>query len=169
MEEKVKKSLRILLLTAVLGLIVLLSACEDGDNPTRVPTTGSIAGKVTFVGDWPTTGEVQVSIYATLSPPWVPMGPPEAFTDPIQGTPSQFDYKMEGLDKATYTAIYVSWRDPQNPAASRLLGMYWAFEDSVGIHAQSGLPVEQPTAVAIDNANLNHIDLNITADLDLAP
>jgi hypothetical protein len=169
LEEKVKKSLQILLATTLLGLIILLGACGDDDDPARVPTTGSVAGTVTFDGDWPSTGEIQVSIYSTLSPPWVPMGPPEAFTDPIQGTPTQYDYMLDGLDKATYAAIYVSWRDPQNPSASRLLGMYWTFADSVGINAQTGLPVEQPASITIDSANLNLTNLDITANLDLAP
>lgn len=97
------------------------------------------------------------------------MGPPDAYTDPIQGAPAQYTYKMEGLDKATYAAIYVSWRDPQNPAASRLLGMYWAYPDSVGIDARSGLPLEQPAPVTVNSANLNLSNLNIAADLDLAP
>ncbi|MFH1754190.1 MAG: hypothetical protein ABIA59_00660 [Candidatus Latescibacterota bacterium] len=164
-----KKSSRIMVIAAMIALMALLGACGDDDNPTIVPTTGSVAGTVTFSGEWPSTGEVQVSIYSSLSPPWVPMGPPEAFTDPILGAPAQYNYKMEGLDKATYAAVYVSWRDPQNPAASRLLGMYWAFTDSVGINAQSGLPSVQPTSVTIDNAKLNHTGLDITVDLDLAP
>jgi hypothetical protein len=169
MEEKVKKSSRILLVTMLIALAALLGACDDDDNPTSVPKTGSVAGTITFQGAWPASGEVQVSIYSSLTPPWVPMGPPDAFTDPITGSPATYDYKMAGLDKATYAAIYVSWRDPQNPAASKLLGMYWAFADSVGINAQTGLPHIPPTAVTIDNANLNLTGLDITANLDLVP
>jgi hypothetical protein len=169
MEEKVKKFVHLPFFVLLLLLPVLFNACGDDDNPAGVATTGSVSGTVTFLGEWPSSGDIQISIYSTLSPPWVPMGPPDAFTDPIQGTPSQYEYKMEGLDKATYAAIYVSWRDPQNPGASRLLGMYWAYPDSVGIDAQSGLPLEQPAPVSVNSANLNLSNLNIVADLDLAP
>lgn len=160
---------RLSVLAMFLVLPALFNACGDEDDPARVPATGSVAGTVTFLGEWPSSGDVQISIYSALSSPWVPMGPPEAFTDPIQGSPAQYQYKLDGLDKATYAAIYVSWRDPQNPGASRLLGMYWAFPDSVGISGQSGLPVEQPASVTINDANLNHSNLDITADLGLAP
>ncbi len=169
MEEKVKKFARMPVLALLIVLPVLFNACGDKDDPAGIPATGSVAGTVTFLGEWPSSGDIQISIYSTLSPPWVPMGPPDAFTDPIQGSPAQYQYKLDGLDKATYAAIYVSWRDPQNPAASKLLGMYWASPESAGIDEQSGLPVEQPASVTINDANLNHSNLNITADLDMVP
>ncbi|MBI4720210.1 MAG: hypothetical protein HY770_03105 [Chitinivibrionia bacterium] len=132
-------------------------------------TTGSVAGKVTFQGSWPSTGEVQVSIYSNLTAPYIPMGPPDAATDPITSGSSEYNYIIAGLDKGVYTAIYVGWRDPANPAGARLLGMYWVYEDSVGISASSGLPVAAPSSVTISSTSLNHTGLDIKADLDLAP
>jgi hypothetical protein len=156
------------ILAVVAGLIVLGGCDEDENNPvTPGPTTGTVAGTVTFTGSWPATGEVQVSIYSSLSAPWVPMGAPDAFTDPITSGSMTYDYSMPGLDKGDYMAIYVSWRDPAVPAASKLLGMYWSNPAASGI-APSGLPVAQPTGVTINDATLNHTGLNITADLDLS-
>jgi hypothetical protein len=163
---------RFIKLTAVIALIAGLIAfggCDDEDNPVNTgPTTGSVSGTVTFAGSWPATGQIQVSIYSTLTPPWVPMGAPDAFTDPIVSGSATYDYEMSGLDKGDYMAIYVSWRDPANPAASKLLGMYWTNPAETGINPATGLPVTQPLGVTINDAKMNHTGLNITADLDLA-
>jgi hypothetical protein len=155
--------------SVILFLVGLASVagCSEDENPAS-PTTGSVSGKVTFQGTWPSTGEVQVSIYSNLSAPWVPMGPPDNATDPIQSGSTEFDYTMSGMDKGDYTAIFVGWRDPVNPAGARLLGMYWIYPDSVGIDENAGVPVMQPTSVTIGTANLNPTGLDIRADLDLA-
>ena len=159
-----------IVVTAIIILTMIMVSCKSSNEPEdTTPQTGSVSGKVTFVGTWPTTGEVQVGIYANLQPPYIPMGPPEAFTDPIPQGTVEYTYKLEGLEKGTYSAIYVSWRDPNNPAVSKILGMYWAHTDSVGIDTSSGftLPVEPPTPVTIDDDNLNLTNLDIKADLDL--
>lgn len=148
------------------GAAAMIAACSD--DPAG-PATGRVAGTITFQGAWPTTGDVQVSIYSNLAPPYVPMGPPDAFTDPIQPGSMTFDYNMAGLDPGDYTALYVSWRDPVNPAGARLLGMYWAFADSVGISSTNGLPVVAPASILITDGSLYHLELDIQADLDLAP
>ena len=166
---KMKRFSRGIAIGTLVGLLFLIGACSD-DDPV-VPATGSVAGKVTFVGTWPTTGEVQVSIFtSTFAPPptYIPMGPPEAATDPILSGLTEFDYSIPGLDKGDYTVIYVGWRDPQNPAGARLLGVYWAMADSIGIGG-TGAPAVTPTPVTINNSTLNYTGLNIKADLDLAP
>jgi hypothetical protein len=150
-----------------LGFIV---GCGDDDKkPTDSDSFGSIAGTVAFRGTWPAEGDVQVSLYSTLSPPWVPMGPPDAATDPIASGSTSYSFTFDGLDPATYAAVYVSWRDPANPTNARLLGMYWAFADSVGIDSGSGLPRTQPSAVTIEGSSLDAQGIDIAADLDLAP
>ncbi|RMF58197.1 MAG: hypothetical protein D6748_09400 [Calditrichaeota bacterium] len=151
-------------------LLLMLYGCKSSNEPVdTTPQTGSVSGTVTFVGTWPTTGEIQVGIYANLQPPYIPMGPPEAFTDPIPQGTMVYNYKLEGLEKGTYSAIYVSWRDPNNPAASKILGMYWDHPDSVGIDTTGGftLPVAPPKSVTIDDQNLNLTNIDIKADLDL--
>lgn len=161
MNKVIKRTVAILILIS----IALVLSCSDS---TTAPNTGSISGTVTFVGNWPSTGEVQVSVYQSLQAPFIPTGPPEQATDALTATTS-YNFNFEGLDKTSYAAIFVGWRDPANPAAARLLGMYWANTDSVGINPQTGLPLQQPTPVTIDDNNIDVTGINITANLNLAP
>ena len=165
-------STRMALLGGVLAAGLMTAGCDDDDddNPMNsdVPRTGSLAGEVTFQGTWPTTGDVQVSVYGDLNAPWVPMGPPEQSTDPFSGTPSTASYVLDGLEEGTYDAIYVSWRDPANPSQTRLIGMYGPDAGDPGI-AASGLPIEEPGGVEITSATLDLEGLDITASFDLLP
>lgn len=156
-------------LLALLGLLVVTGCSDDDETPlSQAPSTGSVSGTVTFTGDWPAAGEVQVSIYASLQPPYVPTGAPDAFTDPIAHGTNDYEYVLDGLDKGDYMAIFVSWRDPQNPAATKLIGMYWPNTNECGINEMTGLPLQQPLGVTIEDGNMNHTDLDITANLDIA-
>lgn len=157
-----------------LALSTVPACDDDDDNPINPnPTTGTVSGTVTFDGTWPSTGDVQVSIYSTLQPPlYVPTGPPDAFTDPIAGSPATYDYEFSGLEFGTYAGILVSWRDPVNPSGAQLLGMYWTYVDSVGIYDSGpfdGAPKPPyPTPVTVDASNAVRDNLDIRADLDLS-
>lgn len=154
-------------------LVCAIASCED-DSTTIVPGGSSVKGTVTFLnsGSWPSTGDVQVSIYATLPGNFIPNGPPDDFTDPITPGVGVYSYEFVGLDAGTYAAIYVSWRDPANPSGATLLGMYWTYIDSLGV-AQSGPYVVPkapgPKSVTISSSNLNVNDLDIVADINLVP
>ncbi len=158
---------------AATALLAAFAACDDDDdNPTNGgPTTGAVSGTVTFQGTWPTVGDVQVSMYSSIiNPPGVPGGPPDAFTDPLDSLTAYptYNYAFEGLDPGDYAAIFVGWRDPADPPGAKLIGVYWIYVDSLGI-AVSGLPKPPgPSSVSVD-AGDNLIDLDIVADLDLAP
>jgi len=171
-----KRPFRLLAIAVALATTFgMISACDDENNPTNGgPTTGSVAGTVTFEGTWPSTGDVQVSIFSTLDPPYyVPMGPPDAFTDPITGSPATYNYSMAGLDFGSYAGIYVSWRDPANPSNAKLLGMYWVYVDSLGI-VDDGSPLDgtpkppYPAPITLEAANAAQTGLDIRADLDLS-
>lgn len=163
-----KKAL--LSLLAMIAMLLWFSACSDDSTaPEEIPDTGSVSGTVTFTGTWPSTGEIQVSIYTGLNPPYIPMGPPEQASDVIAANTTSYAYKFEGLEKTTYSAVFVSWRDPSNPAASRLLGMYWTDPNASGIDSMTGLPQTAPSTITIDNDHIDVTGINITADLDLAP
>lgn len=148
-------------LVAAIATAGALTACDD-DDPAA-PTTGSISGTVIFEGTWPTTGQVQVSLFAEFPP----TGPPDAFTDPI--TPgATYTYRFDGLDPATYPAIVVSWLIfPPTPGSEEILGMYWADEDSVAVDG-NGTPQVMPVAVTV-MAGDDKKSLDITANLDVAP
>jgi hypothetical protein len=155
-----------------LMLAAALTSCGD-DNPADAGGRGVVEGKVTFVntGSWPATGDVQVSIYSSLPADLVPNGPPDGYTNPIApGT--EYTFRIQGLAEGRYQAIYVSWRDPAVPGSATLLGMYWAFVDSVGV-ASDGVEVVPkdpgPTALNLTGSNVSQSNLDITADLDLAP
>jgi hypothetical protein len=158
-------------LAAAVVLAAAVGACGDDSNPTDGGGAGSVSGKVTFVGGpWPATGEVQVSIYSSLTPPdYAPTGPPDAFTNPIAPT-IEYNYRLDGLDNGSYAGVLVSWRDPANPSGARMLGLYWIYPDSVAIEP-GGLAAKAPgpTTIVINSTNPSHPGLDITADLDLAP
>lgn len=145
---------------------ILVFSCSD--DSTSAPETGTISGTVNFTGTWPAAGDIQVSVYAPLAPPYVPTGAPLAFTDPIASGSTSYNFSFEGLEKAEYGAIFVSWRDPANPAASKLLGMYWSNPADAGINAQTGLPTAPPSSITIDDNNIEVTGVTLTANLDLA-
>lgn len=163
-----KKAL--LSLLAIFAMLLWLSACsDDSTSPEDIPDTGSVSGTVTFTGTWPSNGDIQVSIYTGLNPPYIPMGPPEQATDPIPANTGTYSFKFEGLEKTTYSAVFVGWRDPSDPTASRLLGMYWTDPNATGIDPMTGLPQAAPTTITIDNDHIDITGINLTGDLDLAP
>jgi hypothetical protein len=154
---------------ALLILVLTLVAAGCGDDNPAAPNTGSVSGTISFTGTWPSTGNIQVSIYSNLTPPYIPMGAPDAFSDPIAGPVTSFDYQLDGLAMGTYSAIYVGWRDPANPSGARLIGMYWTTPGDPGIDGTTGLPSAPPSTIVINSGSLNHSGLDITADMDLIP
>lgn len=155
----------VLLLAA---LSVFLVACGGDDNAiTPTQQYGSVSGTVTFVGNWPTSGEVQVSIW----PSWPPAGPPSAATLPIAST-TTFNYKIEGLNRGTYQAITAGWRDPANPMGARVLGIYINDPNNSGvsIDTTTGRPIyATPAPIVISDAKMDHTGLNLRADFAFAP
>ena len=149
------------LAAAVMAAAVILASCGD-DDPV-VATTGSISGTVTFQGTWPTTGQVQVSLFSS----WPPMGPPDAYTNPISPG-ATYNYSLGGLDPATYDAVVIGWFDPTLPPGSeKILGIYWADEDSVAVDDAGNAQVN-PVAVTVQ-AGANKGSLDMAANLDVAP
>ena len=85
-------------------------------------------------------------------------------------TEIDFGYKreIEGLSKGTYPAVTVGWRDPNNPMEGRILGIYWDESDSLGVD-DAGNVMVQPTSIEISDAQLDWPNLDIKANLDIAP
>jgi hypothetical protein len=128
---------------------------------------GEISGKVNFVGNWPATGEVQVSLWAS----WPPAGPPAAATPAFTQvtTPQSVSYRIQCLAKNTYQMLTVGWRDPANPAGAKVLGIYWAQSDSLAVDA-TGAPIAgiQPLPIQISDTQLNLKNIDIKANLSIA-
>ncbi|MDZ7361525.1 MAG: hypothetical protein ONB46_12490 [candidate division KSB1 bacterium] len=126
---------------------------------------GEISGKVNFVGNWPSRGEVQVSLWAS----WPPAGPP-AYASPAfaPGNMSP-SYKLQCIVQKTYPVLTVGWRDPANPAGAKVLGIYWAQNDSLAVDGNGRtLPGVQPLPITISEAKLNWSNVNIKANLGIA-
>jgi hypothetical protein len=155
---------RILAMTIILSLLFILN-CSKDNNSTNSEQFGSISGIVTFTGTWPSTGDIQVSIWAS----WPPQGPPAEATDPLtQGQSKTF--KIEGLSKGTYPVVTAGWRDPANPAGAKVLGIYWSKTDSIGVDTTGNvLSSVQPTPIVISDNKLNYSNIDIKANLDIAP
>jgi hypothetical protein len=127
---------------------------------------GEIAGKVNFVGAWPANGEVQVSLWAT----WPPAGPPAAATAAFAQvpTPQSVSYKIQCLNKGTYPVLSVGWRDPTNPRGAKVLGVYWAQNDSLAVdNAGNMLSGVQPLPIIISDNKLNWSNVDIKANLSI--
>ena len=153
----------LMMLLAVLSVGLLLLGCSKDDNPVKTEEFGEISGTVTFVGTWPQTGEIQVSIWAS----WPPMGPPAAASTAFQSGQNVQTYKIDGLSKGTYPVVTVGWRDPNNPAGAKVLGVYWANKDSVGV-ADDGITLTvQPIAIEISDNKLVWNNIDIKANLDI--
>lgn len=145
----------------ILGSLLILS-CSKDDNTTNPEQFGSISGTLTYVGSWPSAGDVQISIWAS----WPPQGPPAAATDPLSQGQSTFEIK--GLSKGTYPVVTAGWRDPANPTGAKVLGVYWNITDSVGVDSSGNVNV-QPQQIVISDNKLNYSNINIKANLDIAP
>lgn len=162
------KRSRIFSLVALAAMMLFVSACSDDDNPTNAPEFGSVAGRVTFVGSWPSVGDVQVSIWTS----WPPAGPPSAATNPIPSASTTYDYKIEGLNKGTYKALTVGWRNPANPAGAKVLGLYLNDANNTGVlgidSATGRQMLATPITIEISDAKMIWTGLNIKADLAYA-
>ena len=149
---------------AIVILVGFLAGCDEDEGPAEGEEFGEISGTVSFVGTWPSAGEVQVSIWAS----WPPFGPPAAATDPLTPGEATQTYKVEGLTKGTYLAVTVGWRDPNNPAGAKILGVYWAQNDDLGVD-DTGQVTVQPMPIEISDDKLVWSNIDIKANLDIVP
>lgn len=166
---------RVFSIFALVGALAwtAFSSYSCGDNSTGTGPTGSVSGKVTFLnsGSWPASGDVQVSIYSALPPDLVPAGPPDSYTLPIAHGSLDYSYELPGVDFGHYVAVFVSWRDPAVPGSARLLGMYWAYPDSLGIVSNGTKYVPKdpgPTGVSLSKSQPDVKGLDFVADILLA-
>jgi len=125
---------------------------------------GAISGKVNFVGAWPSKGDVQVSLWAT----WPPAGPPAYATAAFTPGSMSPSYKIQCIAQKTYPVLTVGWRDPANPAGAKVLGIYWAQNDSLAVDGSGRtLSGVQPLPITISENKLNWSNVNIKANLGI--
>ncbi|MFH1009087.1 MAG: hypothetical protein V1800_16560 [Candidatus Latescibacterota bacterium] len=153
---------RLLLMLVAVALSGFLAGCSEDNNPAGGDDFGEVSGTITFTGTWPTTGDVQVSIWTSFPP----AGPPAGATDPLAAG-DLIAYKIEGLSKGTYQAVTVGWREATNPAGAKVLGIYWAYNE-LGVD-DKGLPTVNPVPVEISDAKMDWSGIDMMANLDIAP
>jgi len=147
---------------ATILALFLIASCSS--NPTTSNNLGEISGTVTFVGQWPATGDIQVSAWAS----WPPAGPPAAASEVFTSGVNSQTYKIEGLSKGDYPVLTLGWRDPANPQGALVLGVYWANADSAGVDA-TGMPNVTPAAINISSDKLNWNNVDMKANLNVVP
>ncbi len=157
---------RTLAAMAIVVIMAFFFGCSDDKNPVQTPQFGEVSGTVKLVGTWPATGDVQVSVWAS----WPPAGPPAGASAKFTAGQNVQTYKIEGLNKGTYPVVTVGWRDPANPAAAKVLGIYWANSDSVGVADGRGITLSGVQAIPINIAdgNMTWTNVDIKANLDFA-
>jgi hypothetical protein len=157
---------RIFLAVALASAAVMVS-CGDDDDPAGTGPTGGMSGTIQFVGDWPPTG----SIYVTVNSVYPPTGAPDAFTAAITEamlTPQNtYDWSISGIEAGTYAAVLIGWRG--GPGNDKCIGMYWEHADSLGVMSDCDPadPAISPLPVTVTkDANTQNVDM--LADLNLA-
>jgi hypothetical protein len=147
------RSLNDLFRTSVLVSLLFIGCGTD--NSTEPLPTGEIAGTITFLGTQKPDGDVKVQLWRS----WPPSGNAFASAD-IDNANGTQSYKFEDLPLGTYQAITVDWIIPDDPAANRIIGVYWADSDSVGTAGTLPLPVTpKPVTLSTDNLKAENIDI----------
>ena len=135
--------------------ILMFSSCESSTE--SAPESASILGTVNFSGDWPSEGNVFISLQAS----WPPTGGGAPYgVGEISGPVESFEYEFDEVAFGTYGAITVSWLDPndQNPATNQhVIGAY-------GGSIQAGFMDATSMTFSEDDHELK--GSNITADFN---
>lgn len=117
-EEKMK-ILKSSVILAIAFITMLLNGCEDNeaDAPNINPETGTLSGAITFVGTWPDSG----SVLLTLDVQFPPMGPP-AGSKTIESNQLEndvYEYTLDNLSFGEYAALTVTyWPSGYSPGSS---------------------------------------------------
>jgi hypothetical protein len=160
----------------LLGLLAVgygLTGCSNSDDSSTPPVTGTLSGYVVFHGQWPDSGNVQLSIFSnwnTTPCSWcgvAPGGPPAyytpAFTRPLNPTGQDtIYYTITGITLGTYRSVAVGWRAPHvsdincDEPTIGLWGADYHTTDSI------------PEAISFTNAN-PHVTANVHAFFEMLP
>jgi len=136
---------------AMVFVIFLIINCGEEDK-TPAKITGSVSGKVTFVGAHEGGGEIQVSLFATVDENGRPTGPPDHSSEPLTQITGEVPYQISGVSFGEYHLVAVGWESPDSTPGRPeiILGMYGlsppddVFPDSIT------LSEEQPDVTGID-------------------
>ena len=152
---------KIKMVTTAIFTLLLTIGCEDA-SPTSntTPESATIMGTITFSGEWPSNGDIAVS----LNSDWPPQGAPVASLE-ITST-DIYAYTFENVTFGSYSSIAVSWQDPNdnNPATNQhILGAYGGV--CPFFTAYGGM---DPTTVTVSDTLYSLTGIDFTANLGYA-
>ena len=158
------KFIKTLFVLSLLSIMFLAIACEDNEAENPAPESANISGTITFSGDWPTIGDVAVS----LSFIWPPMGAPAASlmvtsSDLSNGT---YAYTFENVAFGTYASIAVSWQDPNDSNSATNQHTLGAYGGSYPFFTAYG--GTDPTVVTVSETEYELNGLDFNADFNFA-
>jgi hypothetical protein len=155
-------------LLLVLAGAGLLAGCSDSDDTGNGSSLATLRGTVTLHGNWPTEGNIQVSLFSTwhsnLPVNIAPQGPPDFHTAAL-GSPNpaatvhQVAFEIPDINPGSYPSLVVGWRNGgQMGLDEPVLGLYggdFAAGDSL------------PDVVVLSAGQ--ELELNFVGDLDRIP
>jgi len=137
---------RIIGLTILMAsLIVILGACDD--DTVLPPTTGSVAGTVTFTGEWPvgTKGGEVDAVYVCVFTEWPINSVPYLSASLVEpGSDGKIPYLVDDIALGTYAVVGL-WTYPQY----EFMGAY-GWENEGDIPTPITLTEENPRVTGID-------------------
>lgn len=114
------------LVVSIMLVLCLIISCGEEEEETP-PTTGSVSGTVTFVGETPEgESEMQVSLFSVVDETGKPAGPPAHFSEPFAEVTGEVQYKISGVSFGEYKLIVLGWELADSPTGTPevVLGMY---------------------------------------------
>ena len=117
----------------IFTFILILLSCQDSDSSLDpLPEFGSISGEINFIGVWPDSGEVLL----TLDTNYPPMGPPAGFVyitiDSLES--NLYNYNFNQLSFRDYVALTVTyWPDGYGIGGIGNNSMLGSYIDTISI------------------------------------
>ena len=156
--------------TIIIGISTLLltTGCEDSTGPTT-PEDATISGTITFSGDWPTTGTVEVSAMEIWDPTLESFtGVPEKskVVSQTDVTSNTYPYSLDMLPFKTYNAIIVTWLDPEDQSHQTMYHTLGAYGGTYPFYTSYG--GVDPTALTVSDTLYTLTGIDFNANLSLA-
>lgn len=152
----------------LLCLGALVMGCTETNDDLGGDELATLRGTVTLTGDWPTEGEIQVSLFsqwhAEMAVNVAPQGPPDYATDALTsptpaGQTHALSFEITDITPGLYPSLVVGWRNGgQSGLDEPVLGLYgadFAANDSL------------PTAISLEGGD--DLTLNFPGTLDRMP
>lgn len=143
----------VFMFSMILTVFLIIGCGDDEGDEDLLPTTGSVSGTVTFVGEPPEDpGEIQVSIWSVLGPTGQPAGPPDHYSDVFEAFTGEVQYKISGISFGTYKMVAVGYEPTDAPMSTpeTVLGAYDFAPPSDMEPGSFTVSEDQPDATGID-------------------